>query len=69
MTGLVYRLGIPHIQFNTIAFYANAMSLSGNPMPYSTTPCLHMPFNEKMNFFQRLLNAGNWIGLELMYKV
>lgn len=55
--GLVYRMKVPFMYINTVAFYASPTSVSGSPAPFSVTPIFARSFTDNMGFLDRSVNA------------
>ncbi|CAH2090189.1 unnamed protein product [Euphydryas editha] len=55
--GLVYRMKVPFMYINTVAFYASPTSGSGSPAPFSVTPFFARSFTDNMGFLDRSVNA------------
>ncbi|XP_055389868.1 UDP-glucosyltransferase 2 [Condylostylus longicornis] len=66
--GLVYKLKIPFMFINTVAFYTGALSVAGNPTPFSITPAFYAPISDNMNFLERISNAGMIMFAYFMHK-
>jgi hypothetical protein len=66
---LQYRMDIPFIFFNTISFAVDALSSSGNPIPYSVVPTHCLDLSDRMGFFQKFVDAGNSLGYKIIRKV
>jgi hypothetical protein len=64
--GLHYRMDIPFIYFNTISFFIDVLSSTGNPTLYSGIPIQYLALSDRMGFFQRLINFSNHVAFKAM---
>ncbi|CAH0726869.1 unnamed protein product, partial [Brenthis ino] len=67
--GIVYRMKVPFMYINTVAFYAAPTSGSGSPAPYSIMPFFARSFTDNMGFFERSVNAFWHVGALLGHSV
>ncbi|CRK91551.1 CLUMA_CG005208, isoform A [Clunio marinus] len=67
--GLQYKYKVPFMYINTVGYYTGSTSLSGSPAPYSITPHFTQALTDDMNFFQRVLNSGVSVLLQIMHMV
>jgi hypothetical protein len=67
--GLQYRMGIPFMYMNTVAFFTGSLALAGNPAPYSVTPVFFRASTDNMNLYQRFINTFNFVVMEAMHMV
>ncbi|XP_046968062.1 UDP-glucosyltransferase 2 [Vanessa cardui] len=67
--GLVYRMKVPFMYINTVAFYASPTSVSGSPAPFSVTPFFARSFTDNMGFWDRSVNAFWHLGSLLGHSI
>lgn len=76
--GLAHHFKAPFMYINTVGFHLAAVSLSGSPVPYATTPFLSRGFTDRMTLLQRAENTffhtifwffNNWLMMPLVQNV